>query len=285
MRGRIYKISSNEYTVKSDSGEIFVCAAKGALKIKGDGLSVGDLVELGKEGVIIEVIPRKNRFNRPNVSNADLILVVISPLPEPDFYLVDKVLVNAAFQGVQAVIAVNKTDIGDALTGIVESQYGKAGVKILSFSAVSGEGKEKLEETIKGKLTVLAGQSAAGKTSVVKALFGIDLKTGDVSRKTGRGKHTTTCSEIFEKDGFMIVDTPGFAAIDAAVPPQNLPSLYPEYAQYAGECRFRGCRHITEPDCKIKELVEAGELSCERYERYKKIYSQLLAKRRDYEKD
>ena len=284
MRGRIYKISSNEYTVKSDSGEIFVCAAKGALKIKGDGLSVGDYVEFDG-GVIKEVMPRKNRFDRPNVSNVGLVLIVISPVPEPDFYLVDKMLVNAAFQGVEAVIAVNKTDISGALIEVVKSQYNKAGVKIISFSAVSGEGKEELEKTIKGKFTVLAGQSAAGKTSVVKALFGIDLKTGDVSRKTGRGKHTTTCSEIFEKDGFMIVDTPGFAAIDAAVPPEELPFLYPEYAEHAAECRFRGCRHLSEPDCKIKELVETGELSPERYERYKMIYSQLLAKWRDYEKD
>lgn len=281
MRGKVYKSSGNLYTVKS-GGEIFSLTARGTLKLQG-GIAVGDEVEF-EGGAITRILPRKNRLLRPNVSNADLILAVVSPLPKPDFYLIDKVLINAAAQDIPVVIAVNKADTDDTLYLKVCREYSESGAKILSFSAKTGAGAKELKAALYGKFCVLAGQSAAGKTSVAAALTGLNLKTGEVSDKILRGKNTTTFSEIYEKDGFIIADTPGFAALEAAVNPENLRDYYEEYRKEAANCRFRGCKHLNEPDCRIKELVASGALSPERYERYKEIYRQLSERRQDYEK-
>ena len=135
------------------------------------------------------------------------------------------------------------------------------------------------------KLAVLAGQSAVGKTSIVNAMFGLDLKTGELSEKIVRGKHTTTRSEIFEVEDVKIIDSPGFAVIDADVDVKLLPECYNEYFNVSSMCKFRGCTHISEPECKVKELVQSGKLSKQRYERYVEIYNELSTRRTIYEKN
>ena len=131
----------------------------------------------------------------------------------------------------------------------------------------------------------MAGQSAAGKTSIVNSAFGLDLKTGEVSEKIARGRHTTTRSEIFEIDDIKIIDSPGFAVIDAMVDLLDLPKCYPEYVEVEYLCKFRGCSHVSEPDCRVKELVNLGVLSKKRYERYIEIYDEVSKRRIIYEKN
>lgn len=283
MKGQVYKTHSNSYLVKCDE-KTYTCKARGVLKIRKSAISVGDFVEF-EGGVINAVLERKNHFIRPNVSNVDVIVAVVSPEPKPDFLLVDKLLLSAVKEDVETVIVVNKTDVDNSLKELVEKEYLGTGVDIIEISAKNGDGVERLKEKLIGKLSVLAGQSAAGKTSIINAMFGLNLKTGELSEKILRGRHTTTASEIFQVGEYKIVDSPGFAVIEAAVNLEQLPDCYPEYFEVALDCKFRGCKHISEPDCKVKELVENGVLSKARYLRYVEIYNEILKRREIYEKD
>ena len=278
MKGQVYKAHSNSYFVMSD-GKLNKCGARGLLKIKSDGICVGDYVEIEK-GVITEIYPRKNRFIRPNVSNIDVIVAVISPEPKPDLLLVDKLLISAEKENVDKIIVVNKLDINDNFVNEIKKEYQNLSLDILCVSAKSGEGINELKSRLKNKVSVLAGQSAVGKTSIINSIFGLELKTGELSEKILRGKHTTTRSEIFEYKDYKIIDSPGFAVIEADVDLDVLPECYPEYFEVSNECKFRGCSHVNEPECKVKEMVNKGVFSANRYKRYLEIYEEI-SKRRD----
>ena len=281
--GQVYKVHSNAYFVKVGDS-VIKCGARGVLKIKSDGISVGDFVFVDKN-TIETVEPRKNHFIRPNVSNVDLVVAVLSPEPKPDFYLLDKLFINAVKEDVDFIIAVNKSDLDTDLIHTIKKEYLALGIKIVSVCAKTGEEITELKSILQNKLSVLAGQSAAGKTSLVNAMFGLNLRTGDLSEKILRGKHTTTRSEIFEYDNIKIVDSPGFAVLDADVKLNELPDCYPDYVSVANDCKFRGCSHVSETDCKVKELVEHGHLSKERYQRYVEIYNDISKRRIIYEKN
>ena len=283
MQGQVYRASSDSYIVNINRKSV-KCKARGILKIKSDGICVGDYVEVDG-GVITKVLERKNKFVRPNVSNVDLIVAVISPEPKPDYYLIDKLYLNAVKEDVEMVIAVNKTDINPMLFDEIKKEYGGLGINVFSVCAQTGDGVDYLKGLVNGKLTVLAGQSAVGKTSIINSAFSLNLLTGSVSEKILRGKHTTTKSEIFEINGVRLIDSPGFAVIDAMVSVEELPDCYPEYLKVACECKFRGCKHVSEPDCKVKELVKNGELSAQRYGRYVEIYNEISSRRVTYEKN
>ncbi len=283
MTGQVYKAHSSHYYVKAND-LIYKVGARGVLKLKKSDILVGDFVEFDG-GVIKEVFTRKNTFIRPSVSNIDCVIIVVSPQPKPDFLLIDKLIINALNQDVEIVFVVNKTDLNNELCDQLKQEYGKCKVKFLPVCAKNGDGIDELREYLGGKLSLLAGQSAVGKTSVVNALFGLGLKTGDLSEKISRGKHTTTYSEIHEYQDVRIIDTPGFAVIDAEVSEKDLPLLYPEFEEYYSRCKFRTCTHISEPDCMVKDAVEKGLISKERYQRYVNIYNELTKRRTVYEKN
>ncbi len=281
--GQVYKALSNKFFVKTNN-QLVKCDARGLLKIKSDGIITGDFVEL-ENGTISNVKPRQNRLIRPSVSNVDLIVAVLSPQPKPDFYLIDKLLINAIKENIDFCIVLNKNDIESTIYQDVINEYSKLGIKILSVSSTNKQGLNELKELLKGKLSVFAGQSAVGKTSITNAMFNLELKTGEVSEKIERGKHTTTRSEIFEYEGIKVIDSPGFAVIDADVSVDDLPQCYPEYFEVSSECKFRGCSHINEPNCKVKELVNSGVFSKNRYERYIEIYNEIKNRRTIYERN
>ncbi len=283
MVGQVYKAHTDSYSVKCGE-KLYKLKARGLLKIKSDGISVGDMVEFN-DFAIQKVLQRKNRFIRPNVANIDLIVAVISPEPKPDFYLLDKLYVNAVKEDVPFIIVINKSDVDDCLYSEVKEEYKDLNVEILNICAKNGLGIEELKKLLTNKLTVLAGQSAVGKTSIVNKMFGFDLKVGELSDKILRGKHTTTRSEIFEKDGIKIIDSPGFAVLDAMVTVDELSECYPEYFKLSSMCKFRGCKHVSEPDCRVKKMVENGVLSKKRYQRYLEIYNDIINRRVIYEKD
>ena len=192
---------------------------------------------------------------------------------------------NAVKEDVKFIIIVNKADVDELFINEITAEYGRLGVEIVQISTKTLMGIDALKEKLKNNLTVLAGQSAVGKTSLVNAMFNLGLKVGELSDKIQRGKHTTTRSEIFEYEQAKLIDTPGFAVIDAVVSLDELPECYPEYFVVANQCKFRGCAHINEPDCKVKELVEEGKLSKKRYERYVEIYNDISKRRNIYEKN
>ena len=281
--GQVYKAHSNKFFVMTDNG-LIKCDARGLLKIKSDGILTGDIVEV-ENATILNVKPRKNRLIRPNVANVDLIVAVLSPQPKPDFYLIDKLLINSIKENIDFCIVLNKSDIESTIYQDVVNEYANLGIKILSVSSTNKQGINELKELLKNKLSVFAGQSAVGKTSITNVMFNLELKTGEVSEKIERGKHTTTRSEIFEYEGIKVIDSPGFAVIDADVSLEDLPQCYPEYFNVSNECKFRGCSHISEPNCKVKELVNNGDFSKKRYERYIEIYNEIKNRRTIYEKN
>lgn len=279
--GQIIKIHSGKYFVKSD-GEVYECSAKGALKIKSDGIFTGDFVEFDG-GVIKSVQQRKNRLIRPSVANVDCVMIVVANPPEPDLYLFDKLIATAFSQNIPCAMVVNKVDCSMQTASEIRDNYSLAVDNIFNVSAKTGEGVEELSAFLKGKLVVFSGQSAVGKTSIVNRLFGENRRTGEVSVKTQKGKQTTTVSEITEREGIKVIDTPGFTAMDIDIPEDVFPWSYPEFTHLAGECRFADCRHVNEPDCAVKRGVEEGKIFKNRYKRYAEIYKEIKEKSK-YEK-
>ena len=280
MIGQVVKAHSSNFIVSS-MGKKYDCTARGLVKKNNGVIVCGDFVDFDGK-VIGKVFPRKNLFIRPSVSNIDTIVIVVSPEPKPDFYLIDKLCINAIKENCEIVFIVNKTDIDDGLFDKIKEEYKSCADKFFRISAKEKTGIDEIKAGLKGKLCVLSGQSAVGKTTLINALFGLDLKTGELSEKILRGKHTTTHSEMHDYDGVKIIDSPGFAVIDADVKLDILPECYPEYFELSTACKFRGCTHVSEPDCKVKESVEKGLLSKERYDRYVEIFSELKNRREIY---
>ena len=210
-------------------------------------------------------------------------MIVVANPPEPDLYLFDKLIATAFSANIPCAMVVNKVDCALSTAEVIRDNYSNAVDNIFNVSAKTGEGLEELKEFLIGKLVVFSGQSAVGKTSIVNRLFGENRRTGEVSYKTQKGKQTTTVSEITEREGIRVIDTPGFTAMDIDIPEDVFPWSYPEFSKIANECRFTDCRHINEPDCAIKASVEKGEIFMNRYKRYKEIYKEIKEKDK-YEK-
>ncbi len=283
MTGQIFKIQANSYYVQIEGGEIRKYSVRGLLKLKKQDLVVGDIVEVNNDA-ITKVLPRKNLFIRPSVANVDLIVCVLSVVPEPDLMLIDKLLVNAELSDIDKIIVVNKSELDKDLYEDIKDQYRGANVKIFSVSAKKNSGINQLKEKIKGKFCVFAGQSAVGKTSLVNTILGLNLRTGELSEKIARGRHTTTYSQIYEGDGLKIIDSPGFAILDAFITLEDLRNCYPEFIDLQNNCKFRMCSHTSEPECAVKSAVKSNKISLKRYERYLAIYNELKEKGKFYGK-
>ncbi len=279
MTGIVIKVSSNRYFVNVEEKTI-TCFAYG--KLKEQGIKVGDKVLLEKDS-ITKVLPRKNDLVRPSVSNIDAVVILVATLPKPDFLLIDKLIINAVQLGVEIIFVVNKNDLNATFFTEFCEQYKDVNAKFYSINTITKDGVEEVKNALKGKLSVLAGQSAVGKTSFVNALFNLNLKTGELSEKISRGKHTTTSSKIYEQDGVRVIDSPGFAVVYASIHHRDIQDYYEEYLDYAPNCKFRGCKHIEEPNCAVKQAVEEGKLSKERYNRYIEIYKELLRRKENYD--
>jgi len=285
-QGRIVRALSGFYYVEDGVGELLECRARG--RFRKDGLTplVGDMVcftREGKKGTVEELLPRKNSFIRPAVANLDLLVVFASgviPVTEP--FLIDRIFAIAGNQNVPVVLCVNKCDLddGEELCGI----YRKAGFPVISTSAETGQGVEELRSLLSGKYSAFTGNSGVGKSSILNRLDArLELPTGEVSEKLGRGRHTTRHVEIYRlPDGTCIADTPGFSSFDTErmdlVLKENLQFAFSDFAPFVGRCQFRDCSHRAEPGCAIRTAVESGELCATRYDSYLRLYE----KAKDY---
>lgn len=277
--GRIIKALSGFYYV-FDEGRTVECRARGKLRQGENSPLVGDLVtysETNGKGMVESVLPRKNRFIRPAVANIDLLVVFASGvIPITDPFLIDRVTAIAGNQNVPILLCINKSDLdsGDSLCTI----YRNAGFDVIRTSAVTGEGIAQLAETIRGKLAAFTGNSGVGKSSVLNRLIpGLELQTGEVSEKLGRGRHTTRHVELFTlDDNTYAVDTPGFSSFDTErmelVLKENLQYSFSDFAPYLGSCQFHDCAHLKEPGCAIRTAVENGNIEKTRYSSYVKLY-------------
>jgi ribosome biogenesis GTPase len=288
--GQIVKALSGFYYVKIDNSPggdscsaTYMCRARGKFKNEGISPLVGDFVRIeiqdDEEGVVDEILPRHNSFIRPPVANIDAFLIVMAVTdPSPNLEILDKLLVNAEAARADAIICMNKADTEE--DEIVARKFTRAykGIyPVLYVSAKTGRGLADVREAIFERTVALAGPSGVGKTSMISALTGdTDLETGELSRKTGRGKHTTRSVELFDLgDDTKIMDTPGFTSFEADVSgDERIDQMFPDFASYIGKCRFVNCTHENEPGCAVIEALEKRKISESRYNTYLKLLAQ-----------
>ena len=274
----ITSIVSNRYHVYYD-GEIVVAIAMGKLRL-GDKPMVGDYVTLewlDDQYVIQKVLPRRNALKRPVVANVDQALIVTSA-KEPDFsfQLTDRLIFLVAYEGIEPVVVLSKADLLTQEQILeIENEYRQAGYQVV----VTGidDQAEGVYEILKNKISVLAGQSGVGKSSILNRINpDFKIRTQQISKALNRGKHTTRHNELFQMGDGWIADTPGFSSMDFSnLEPLVLAQSVPDFKPYQNECRFRDCLHINEPSCKIKEAVENGTISKRRYKHYVEVIEQI----------
>lgn len=277
--GRILRSISGFYDVQTLDA-LISCRARGILRKEGNSPLTGDLVEITVErgkGMVEKVLPRKNSFVRPAVANIDALVVFaanVNPVTEP--YLIDRVAAIAGDQEVPVYLCVNKCDL-DPAADLVRI-YENAGFPVICTSAETGEGVEGLRQLLKGKLTAFTGNSGVGKSSILNRLCPeLNLATGEVSEKLGRGRHTTRHVELYQlgEDTF-VADTPGFSSFDTdqmeVILKENLQYAFPDFGKYIGSCQFHDCSHRKEPGCAVRAAWEHGEIEKTRYDSYLKLY-------------
>jgi len=240
----------------------------------------GDMVEISVEkgkGMLEKLLPRKNSFVRPAVANIDALVVFaanVNPVTEP--FLIDRVAAIAGDQEVPVILCVNKCDLDPAVDLV--RIYRSAGFTVICASAETGEGVEELRELICGKLTAFTGNSGVGKSSMLNRLCPeLELPTGEVSEKLGRGRHTTRHVELYRLgEDTYVADTPGFSSFDTdqmeVILKENLQYAFPDFGQFIGKCQFHDCSHRKEPGCAVTAALAAGELEPTRYDSYLRLY-------------
>jgi len=283
--GRIVKALSGFYYV-ADGDRVLSCRARGLFKKKGAKITplVGDWVVYEpiseQEGYVMEVGERTSELVRPPIANVDQAILVFS-LHKPAFssLLLDKFLVHTERAGIDSVVVLSKADQAEEekIAQIVR-QYEAIGYTVIPTSVVENRGIDEVREILRGRISVFAGQSGVGKSSLINCLFpGVRLQTGDVSEKLGRGKHTTRHVELIPVEGGgYVADTPGFSSLEFGnMSELDLAESFRDFAALSSACKFRGCLHVSEPSCAVREALEQGELSRERYEHYKQFREEL----------
>lgn len=290
MRGRIIKGIAGFYYVQTEAG-IYECKAKGIFRKDKKKPLVGDYVEIKvldeeeKEGSVEKIDPRTNELIRPAVANIDQAIVIFAVNdPKPNFMLLDRFLVTMEYQNVPTVICFNKMDLGtkEELETLQEV-YGHCGYEVIFTSAAKQQGVEELKKLLRGKTSAVAGPSGVGKSSLTNLLQDeVSMETGEISKKLGRGKHTTRHSQLIAiGDDTYLMDTPGFSSLYIeGMEKEELKDYFTEFRPYEGQCKYQGCVHIHEPGCSVKAALEQGKLSSIRYEDYLGLYNELKEKRR-----
>ncbi|MBR6511780.1 MAG: ribosome small subunit-dependent GTPase A [Phascolarctobacterium sp.] len=282
LQGRVLK-NYNGYYYVSVEDKIYTCKVKGKMKQNRFSLATGDMVsfQMGEkdEGMIKKVLPRKNFLLRPTIANLDL-LVVTFACASPDFsyLLADKLFALAELAKIPAILVLNKKDIApDGLIDEVKATYEKIGYEVFAISADNNEGMEPLREKLRGKICAFGGPSGVGKSSTINAIDStVDLRTGEVSEKIGRGKHTTRYAQLLPFDEGYIADTPGFGnLLFEDFDEKNLVDCFKEFAEFEDGCKFCPCNHTHEPVCGVKEAVASGEVAQSRYQSYLDILQEI----------
>lgn len=283
MIGRITKLLSGVYTVETPEAA-YLCRARGSFRKQGIAPVPGDEVEIlslpDHTGRIDRILPRRNYLIRPNVANVDILCYISSyGKPVPSAFTIDKMLVIAQTRGIEPILVFNKTDCEDAQADALAALYRGLGLSVFETSALTGAGCEALLTVLAGKTTVFAGNSGVGKSSLLNRLFPfLQLETGEISQKLGRGRHTTRHIEFYPINGGLIGDTPGFGALeldDYQIERKALSGCFPEFDPFTADCAFVDCTHINERICGVRAAVEAGHIAQSRYDSYRQIHDFL----------
>lgn len=291
MQGKIIKGIGGFYYIHTPGMGVYECKAKGIFRnqrvkpLVGDNVSIDILDEKEKKGNIMEICNRKNQLIRPAVSNVDQAMVIFAAAkPAPNLNLLDRFLISMKKEDIETIVCFNKMDI------VTEKEifrlrdiYHLGGYHVLFTSACMDEGVTVMTEQLQGKTTVLAGPSGVGKSSLINRIKPeANMETGEISARIERGKHTTRHSELFLlNEDTYIMDTPGFSSLHIEdIEKENLKNFFPEFAVYEEGCRFRGCIHINEPGCRVKEALNQGGISKIRYDNYVSLYNEIKDKRK-----
>ena len=277
IRGLIIKSIGGLYSVKSPLG-VMECKARGIFRKQNISPCVGDEVVVS-DGVISEIMPRKNELIRPPLANLDYMVFVVSTCePSPNFLLLDKFIAICVFKGITPLIAVTKSDIkeDESITDI----YKNSGAEVFVIDYSDESGLKVLYDTIAGKLCAFTGNTGVGKSTLLNHLdTDIVRETGEISRKLGRGRHTTRHVEMYEmKNGALVADTPGFSTFETnkydIILKDELSECFNEFGEYFGKCRFPDCSHTKEKGCAVIDAVKNGDIPLSRHESYVAMYEE-----------
>ncbi len=291
MQGSIIESISNLYkiAVEEPKKQIYEATARGKFKKEEISPVVGDVVEIEivdeekKTAVINKIEERKVYVKRPKLANiTQIVFVVSSKDPKPDLLMLDKQLAFAEFLGIKAIIVLNKTDLDkDKQFMHIKEVYEKVGYTVIETEAKSQKGVEVLKQALKSNINAFSGNSGVGKSTLINAIFDNDVtQEGEISKKNKRGKNTTTAIKLYEIDNnTYIADTPGFSTFDISeIESKDLDQYFKEFKENIENCEFVGCTHIKEENCGIKEAINNGTITEERYNRFCKIYEELKEK-------
>lgn len=265
------------YTVESSDG-VYECKARGIFRNRGISPCVGDKVKFDN-GVIEEIGERKNCLIRPPLANLDQLIFVVSMAePSPNLLILDKFIAVAEYQHIEPVIAVTKVDLADC--GMIESIYQNAGIKLCIVDYESDDPAAEMRDLLENRISAFTGNSGVGKSTLLNSVCDkFEIPTGEISRKLGRGRHTTRHAELYKLPfGGYIADTPGFSTFETnkynIIKKEELCGCFREFEKFEGECRFRDCSHTKEKGCRIIQAADEGEIANSRHENYCVMYEE-----------
>lgn len=291
-QGQIRKALSGYYYVYQND-QLIQCRGRGVFRNRGESPLVGDIVDYTKDGdsdgYIMKIHPRKNALVRPPIANIDQALLVFSA-KEPAFntILLDRFLVVLESFQVNPIICLTKMDLltEEEKSGLQSfiNDYKEIGYQIIETFKNDDSLIQRIQPILQGKTTVLAGQSGVGKSTLLNTLIpNLNIKTDDISQSLGRGKHTTRHVELIEVNSGLLADTPGFSSLDFDnIEKEELTAYFPEFERLSDGCKFRGCLHIKEPKCAVKEALESGEIRPYRYEHYEQFLQEIIDRKPRY---
>lgn len=283
INGTILKGIGGFYYVEAADNKIYECKARGVFRkekiipLAGDNVTIS--VDENNKNSIDKILERKNFFNRPPVANVDNLVIVSSTCdPKPNLLIIDRLTAVAVFKGVKPIIVFTKDDLSsaDEYTEI----YKNAGFSVFSVSNETGEGVEDVKQCLENGISVFTGNSGVGKSSLINRIFpGMELETGEISRKLGRGRHTTRHVELYPFGNGYIADTPGFSSLDFEtndlIRKDELADCFPDFAEYLGKCKFSSCAHVNDKGCQIVEAVRNGKIEKSRHESYVTMFNEV----------